>query len=72
MCSLIGFSGELQPLLLLWPQVNRMKTPRSLQETHQGTKWIEEGREQAKESKREGRQRGLTANPVPGQLWTGP
>lgn len=49
-----------------------MKTPRSLQETHQGTKWIEEGREQAKESEREGRQRGLAANPGHGQPWTGP
>lgn len=37
--------------------------------THRRTKWIEEGREQVREPEREGRPKGLAANPVHGQSW---
>lgn len=56
------------------PQVNWMKTQKPppapatsthKQRDHRWTKWIGEGREQA----REGRQRGLAANPIHGQSW---
>jgi len=48
------------------------KTPPPNLETPRGTKWIEEGREQVREPEREGRQKGLAANPVHGQSWMSP
>ena len=66
-------NSHLSPCLpvcsLSRPQVNCMKTqkPPAAIGDHRRTKWIEEGREQVRESEREGRQEGLAANPVHGQ-----
>lgn len=43
------------------------EAPLPRHQNHWRTKWIEEGREQVTESERQGRQKGLTANPVHGQ-----
>ncbi|KAG8006405.1 hypothetical protein GBF38_000972 [Nibea albiflora] len=48
-------------------ELNENKKPPCPDTIHRKTKWIEEGREQARESEREGRQKGLAANPLHGQ-----